>query len=160
MYGLWCRLCQTFYKVVRFPTPCHLSLDPHTQLNHTPTFRFWTIKNWWFVYGIFEGHPRFYGPLAYSKITSSKDKFILDLSLLTTLVDRRRRETHTFHLRCWELAPTLKYVSLINVVPISVKPLVPVIYSSIWQHEVSDWIGMKMLESTHTGGYPRGVPLN
>jgi hypothetical protein len=31
----------------------------------------------------------------------------LDSSLLTALVDRWRPETHTFHLPCGEMAPTL-----------------------------------------------------
>jgi len=37
----------------------------------------------------------------------------LDRSLLTALVDRWRPETHTFHLPCGEMAPTLQDVAML-----------------------------------------------
>ena len=36
---------------------------------------------------------------------------VLDRSLLTALVDRWRPETHSFHLPCGEMAPTLQDVA-------------------------------------------------
>ena len=37
----------------------------------------------------------------------------LDRSLLTALVDRWRPETHTFHLPCGEMSPTLQDVAML-----------------------------------------------
>ena len=39
----------------------------------------------------------------------------LDRSLLTALVDRWRPETHTFHLPCGEMTPTLQDVAYLLV---------------------------------------------
>ena len=44
--------------------------------------------------------------------------FKLDRSLLTALVDRWRPETHTFHLSCGEMAPTLQDVAYLLGLPI------------------------------------------
>ena len=43
---------------------------------------------------------------------------VLDRSLLTALVDRWRRETHTFHLPCGEMAPTLQDVAYLLGLPL------------------------------------------
>ena len=42
----------------------------------------------------------------------------LDRSLLTALVDRLRPETHTFHLPCGEMTPTLQDVAYLLGLPI------------------------------------------
>ena len=42
----------------------------------------------------------------------------LDRSLLTALVDRWRPETHTFHLPCGEMTPTLQDVAYLFGLPI------------------------------------------
>ena len=42
----------------------------------------------------------------------------LDRSLLTALVDRWRPETHTFHLPCGEMTPTLQDVAYLLGLPI------------------------------------------
>ena len=42
----------------------------------------------------------------------------LDRSLLTALVDRWRPETHTFHLPCGEMAPTLQDVVYLLGLPL------------------------------------------
>ena len=44
-------------------------------------------------------------------------QFSYDSALLAALVDRWRPETHTFHLPCCEMAPTLEEVSLLMGVP-------------------------------------------
>ena len=43
----------------------------------------------------------------------------LDRSLLSALVDRWRPETHTFHLPCGEMAPTLQDVAMMLGLPIT-----------------------------------------
>jgi len=45
-------------------------------------------------------------------------RFQLDRSLLSALVDRWRPETHTFHLPCGEMAPTLQDVSYLLGLPL------------------------------------------
>jgi hypothetical protein len=82
---------------------------------------------------------------------------VLDPSLLTSLVDRWRPETHTFQLRCRELTPTLKDVSLITALPLSGKPLVPEAYSKYWPDNLSARLGVTMPDSTRSGAHPRGV---
>lgn len=46
-------------------------------------------------------------------------RFTFDRSLLAALVDRWRPETHTFHLPCGEMAPTLQDVSYLFALPIA-----------------------------------------
>ena len=46
-------------------------------------------------------------------------RFSLDRALLTALADRWRPETHTFHLPCGEMAPTLQDVSYLFGLPIA-----------------------------------------
>ena len=48
-----------------------------------------------------------------------------DTSLLTCLVDRWRPETHTFHFRCGEMAPTLQDVSYLLGLPLEGDPIGP-----------------------------------
>ena len=139
---------------------CHLWLAPDAHLNPPPTFRLRSINNRFHVHDAYEQHLRAHGLLAYSKLTSNTQKFLLDPSLMSALVDRWRPETHTFHLRCGELAPTLKDVSLITALPIGGKPLVPTSYSSIWPLEIEDRLGFQVPPNTRRGGRPRGVPLS
>lgn len=46
-------------------------------------------------------------------------RFTFDRSLLAALVDRWRPETHTFHLPCGEMAPTLQDVTYLLGLPIA-----------------------------------------
>src|SRR5213596_2096578 len=48
----------------------------------------------------------------------AKMRFQLDRSLLSSLVDRWRPETHTFHLPCGEMAPTLQDVAYLLGLPL------------------------------------------
>ena len=48
-----------------------------------------------------------------------------DTSLLTCLVDRWRPETHTFHFRWGEMAPTLQDVSYLLGLPLAGDPIGP-----------------------------------
>ena len=54
------------------------------------------------------------GLLSFARLveaTESSSRLTMDHSLLTCLVDRWRPETHTFHFRWGEMAPTLQDVS-------------------------------------------------
>ena len=44
-------------------------------------------------------------------------QFYFDRSLIASLVDRWRPETHTFHLHCSEMAPTLQEVAYMLGLP-------------------------------------------
>ncbi|XP_071681213.1 serine/threonine-protein phosphatase 7 long form homolog [Lolium perenne] len=62
-------------------------------------------------------------------------------SALTALVDRWRPETHTFHLRAGEMAPTLQDVSMILGLPIQGDPLCMNTASDGWRGQMEDLIG-------------------
>ncbi|KAK1594488.1 hypothetical protein QYE76_037766 [Lolium multiflorum] len=63
-------------------------------------------------------------------------------SALTALVDRWRPETHTFHLRAGEMAPTLQDVSMILGLPIQGEPLCMNTTSDGWRQQMAALIGM------------------
>ncbi|KAK1643999.1 hypothetical protein QYE76_061804 [Lolium multiflorum] len=62
-------------------------------------------------------------------------------SALTALVDRWRPETHTFHLRAGEMAPTLQDVSMILGLPIQGEPLCMNTSSDGWRQQMEELIG-------------------
>ncbi|KAK1648133.1 hypothetical protein QYE76_065938 [Lolium multiflorum] len=62
-------------------------------------------------------------------------------SALTALVDRWRPETHTFHLRAGEMAPTLQDVSMILALPIQGEPLCMNTASDGWRQQMEGLIG-------------------
>ncbi|KAK1632093.1 hypothetical protein QYE76_006408 [Lolium multiflorum] len=62
-------------------------------------------------------------------------------SALTALVDRWRPETHTFHLRAGEMAPTLQDVSMILALPIQGEPLCINTASDGWRQQMEGLIG-------------------
>ncbi|KAK1650183.1 hypothetical protein QYE76_067988 [Lolium multiflorum] len=62
-------------------------------------------------------------------------------SALTALVDRWRPETHTFHLRAGEMAPTLQDVSMILGLPIQGDPLCMNTASDGWRQQMEALIG-------------------
>ncbi|KAK1628716.1 hypothetical protein QYE76_003031 [Lolium multiflorum] len=61
---------------------------------------------------------------------------------LTALVDHWRPETHTFHLRAGEMAPTLQDVSMILGLPIQGEPLCMNTSSDGWREQMAALIGM------------------
>ncbi|XBH85464.1 hypothetical protein VPH35_073377 [Triticum aestivum] len=138
---------------------CHLFLNPNTKHDYRP-FRLRTIKKTWAIHNSFLAHLDAYGLQGFARITSSEDPSQLrsDPSLLTSLVDRWRPETHTFHFRFGELASTLKDVSMITALPIRGEPLVSPRVSPSWPLDIAARLGMEMPESQRTGG-PRGIPL-
>jgi hypothetical protein len=139
---------------------CHQWLDPNAHFDPPQPFRLRGIKNRLHVHDRYMDHLRAHGLLSYSKLTSSKERFLLDPSLMSSLVDRWRPETHTFHLRCGELTPTLKDVSMITALPIIGNPVVPQAYSSNWPLQVEARLGVPFPVNTRSGNRPRGVPLS
>ena len=63
----------------------------------------------------------------------ARRKVTLDKSLLTALVDRWRPETHTFHLPCGEMAPTLQDVGFLLGLPLAGTPVGPRVISNSWK---------------------------
>jgi hypothetical protein len=59
-----------------------------------------------------------------------------DHSLLTSLVDRWRPETHTFHFRWGEMAPTLQDVSFLLGLPLAGQPIGPLAEPVLWDQEM------------------------
>jgi len=62
----------------------------------------------------------------------------LDRSLLTALVDRWRPETHTFHLPCGEMSPTLQDVAMLLGLPISGDAVGPRVVPSTWLDDLEE----------------------
>jgi predicted secreted protein len=65
----------------------------------------------------------------------------MNAAALTALVDRWRPETHTFHLRAGEMAPTLQDVSMILGLPIQGEPLCMNTASDGWRQQMEVLIG-------------------
>jgi Plant mobile domain len=65
-----------------------------------------------------------------------RTKLHLDRSLLTALVDRWRPETHTFHLPCGEMAPTLQDVAFLLGLPIIGDAVGPRVIPSTWMDDL------------------------
>ncbi|XP_039787309.1 serine/threonine-protein phosphatase 7 long form homolog [Panicum virgatum] len=62
----------------------------------------------------------------------------LDRSLLTALVDRWRPETHTFHLPCGELTPTLQDVAYLLGLPIVSDAVGPRVVPALWKDNLEE----------------------
>src|SRR6185503_559309 len=60
----------------------------------------------------------------------------LDRSLLTVLVDRWRPETHTFHLPCGEMTPTLQDVAYLLGLPIVGEAVGPRVVAASWKDDL------------------------
>nr|CAH67627.1 OSIGBa0140J09.8 [Oryza sativa] len=64
-------------------------------------------------------------------------RWTVDRSLLAALVDRWRPETHTFHLPCGEVAPTLQDVSYLLGLPLAGDAVGPVTTAVDWQDDLT-----------------------
>lgn len=62
----------------------------------------------------------------------------IDHSLLTCLVDRWRPETHTFHFRWGEMAPTLEDVSFLLGLPLAGTPIGPLEAPANWEQAMAE----------------------
>jgi hypothetical protein len=72
----------------------------------------------------------------------SRSTLNLNASLFTSLADRWRPETHSFHLWTGEMTVTLQDVSLITGLPIEGKPLCMSTDSDGWRQQMEAPIGM------------------
>nr|CAE01929.2 OSJNBb0085C12.3 [Oryza sativa Japonica Group] len=64
-------------------------------------------------------------------------RWTVDRSLVAALVDRWRPETHTFHLPCGEVAPTLQDVSYLLGLPLAGDAVGPVTTAVDWQDDLT-----------------------
>ena len=62
----------------------------------------------------------------------------LDRSILSALVDRWRPETHTFHLPCGEMAPTLQDVAILLGLSIIGDAVGPRVVPSTWLEDLEE----------------------
>ncbi|KAE8770734.1 mutator protein [Hordeum vulgare] len=83
----------------------------------------------------------------------------LNVAALTSLIDRWRPETHSFHLRTGEMTVTLQDVSMITALPIEGKPLCMSTDSEGWRQQMEALIGMSPQEpEVEDGGKKDRVP--
>lgn len=61
-----------------------------------------------------------------------RNPLVLDRALLTAWVDRWRPETHTFHLPCGEMAPTLQDVAFLLGLPVRGEAVGPQVVGRDW----------------------------
>ncbi|WVZ90564.1 hypothetical protein U9M48_036855 [Paspalum notatum var. saurae] len=62
-----------------------------------------------------------------------RPRLMIDNSLITAQVDRWRPETHTFHMPCGEMAPTLQDVSYLLGLPIAGTAVGPRVVAASWK---------------------------
>ncbi|WVZ72122.1 hypothetical protein U9M48_020633 [Paspalum notatum var. saurae] len=65
-----------------------------------------------------------------------RPRLMIDNSLITALVDRWRPETHTFHMPCGEMAPTLQDVSYLLGLPIAGTAVGPRVVPASWKDDL------------------------
>ena len=65
-----------------------------------------------------------------------RPRMVIDPSLITALIDRWRPETHTFHLPCGEMTPTLQDVSYLLGLPIVGEAVGPRVIGRTWMEDL------------------------
>ncbi|WVZ86035.1 hypothetical protein U9M48_032879 [Paspalum notatum var. saurae] len=65
-----------------------------------------------------------------------RPRMVIDPSLITALIDRWRPETHTFHLPCGEMTPTVQDVSYLLGLPIVGEAVGPRVIGRTWMEDV------------------------
>ena len=80
------------------------------------------------------------GLLPFARLVEATDtstRVLVDPSLLSCLVDRWRPETHTFHFRWGEMAPTLEDVSMLLGLPLAGEPIGPLDRPVNWENDMA-----------------------
>ncbi|WVZ69581.1 hypothetical protein U9M48_018349 [Paspalum notatum var. saurae] len=98
-------------------------------------------------------------------VEGKRPRFSYDFSLLASMVDRWRPETHTFHLTVGEMAPILQDVSYLLGLPLRGDAMGPTDYGPGWRDDLLNRFGRvqrsptsqayKEFAPTHTGGPPK-----
>ena len=81
------------------------------------------------------------GLLPFARLVEATDTnthVAIDHALLTCLTDRWRPETHTFHFRWGEMAPTLEDVSLLLGLPLSGHAIGPLEAPAGWEQQLGN----------------------
>jgi hypothetical protein len=68
---------------------------------------------------------------------------VFNATTITTMVNRWRSETHSFHLPCGEMTVTLEDVAMILGLPIRGRPVTGHVDSAQWRERVTDFIGQE-----------------
>ena len=137
---------------------CHHWIDDN-QLGPPPTFRLRAVATRWDLDPRFVPYLMRSGLLPFARMTSMGRCFTLDGSLLTSLVDRWRPETHTFHFRFGEMTPTLKDVSMITGLPLRGEPLVLQPAPLTWHDDLEVRLNRE-IPRLRSGKQHQGVPIS
>uniref|UniRef100_A0ACD5YF39 Uncharacterized protein n=1 Tax=Avena sativa TaxID=4498 RepID=A0ACD5YF39_AVESA len=138
---------------------CQQWINPEGPLGGPSTFRCRGPSNRWILDERFVPYLSRSGLLPFARMTSSPQLFKLDPCLLTSLVDRWRPETHTFHFRWGEMTPTLQDVSMITGLPLCGIPLVLPPARASWKEDFEQLMG-QLIPRTRTDKLARGVPIS
>jgi len=79
----------------------------------------------------------------------AKGRLWVDRSLLTALVDKWRPETHTFHMPCGEMGPTLQDVSMILGLPLTGDPVGPRVITDDWKEDLEERFALVERDPVH-----------
>lgn len=137
---------------------CHRWIDDEAPLQGPPTFRLRGPANRWILNEQFVPYLERCELLPFARMTSTPHLFTLDACLLTSLVDRWRPETHTFHFRWGEMTPTLTDVSMITGLPLRGAPLVLQPPLPSWKEDFEEEMG-RDIPRTAKDKEARGVPI-
>lgn len=98
-----------------------------------------TPKKNWMIHPQWEDRLKWAGLLPFARLVEARDhisRVNYDAALITCLVDRWRPETHTFHFRWGEMAPTLQDVSMLLGLPLAGEPIGPLEETVGWMHSM------------------------
>ncbi|KAK1605043.1 hypothetical protein QYE76_028716 [Lolium multiflorum] len=98
-----------------------------------------TPKKNWMIHPQWEDRLKWAGLLPFARLVEAREnvsRLNYDAALITCLVDRWRPETHTFHFRWGEMAPTLQDVSMLLGLPLAGEPIGPLEEPVGWMHSM------------------------
>ncbi|KAK1668388.1 hypothetical protein QYE76_056547 [Lolium multiflorum] len=113
----------------------HLEADPQS----IDPLQTRTPKKNWMIHPQWEDRLKWAGLLPFARLVEARDnvsRLNYDAALITCLVDRWRPETHTFHFRWGEMAPTLEDVCMLLGLPLAGEPIGPLEEPVGWMHSM------------------------